>query len=34
VSPEGLNGTRIRAETDANGAETGVFQIDPQGRVW
>lgn len=29
-----LNGTRIRVEDYANGAESGVFQVDAQGRVW
>ena len=29
-----LNGTRIRVEDYANGAESGVFRIDAQGRVW
>lgn len=29
-----LNGTRIRVEDYANGAESGVFVVDAQGRVW
>jgi hypothetical protein len=29
-----LNGTRIRVQDYANGAESGVFRIDALGRVW
>jgi hypothetical protein len=29
-----LNGTRVRVQDYANGAESGVFRIDALGRVW